>query len=246
MGGVRRVPERCESPKGLEQEGIAECESDPQRDDFEGLGDVATSLTMEMIVRRIREVEKLELIRFGKRRDGGVGDAVGAEEALPRLRREIKPMENLGEEEVLKVRSKWRSIVVAHAVEKTVAERNWELGSGDQGRVLGVRHTERPPDDPEHLREATDEGDVDIGRVTQDITEGKTRKAGLRGHREATALRRPGMIRHSTAFQEMLPSERQTGPEGIAAGRSGSSVNPQAGERDQFYGLVEREGGKVT
>ena len=141
MGGVRRVPERCESPKGLEQEGIAECESDPQRDDFEGLGDVATSLTMEVIVRRIREVEKLKLIRFGKRRDGGVGDAVGAEEALPRLRREIKPMENLGEEENLKVRSKWRSIVVAHAVEKTVAERNWELGSGDQGRVLGVRHT---------------------------------------------------------------------------------------------------------
>ena len=53
-------------------------------------------------------------------------------------------------------------------------------------------------------------------------------------------MRRPGMIRHSTAFQEMLPSERQTGPEGIAAGRSGSSVNPQTGERDQFYGLVER------
>ena len=98
MGGVRRVPERCESPKGLEQEGIAECESDPQRDDFEGLGDVATLLTMEVLVRCVREVEKLKLIRFGKRRDGGAGDTVGAKETLTRLGREIESLENLGEE----------------------------------------------------------------------------------------------------------------------------------------------------
>ena len=131
MGGVRRVPERCESPKGVEQEGIAECESDPQRDDFEGLRDVAALLTMEVLVRRVREVEKLKLIRFCKRRDGGVGDTVGAKETLTRLGREVESQEKLREEEVLKVRSKWSSIAVAHAVEETVAERDWELGSGD-------------------------------------------------------------------------------------------------------------------
>ena len=98
MSGGRRVPERGESPKGLEQEGIAECESDPQRDDFEGLCDVAALLTMEVLVRCVREVEKLKLIRFCKRMDGGVGDTVGAKETLTRLGREIEALENLREE----------------------------------------------------------------------------------------------------------------------------------------------------
>ena len=131
MSGGRRVPEIGKSPKGVTQKRITECESDPQRDDFEGLGDVAALLTMEVLVRCVREVEKLKLIRFCKRRDGGVGDTVGAKETLTRLGREVESQENLREEEVLKVRSKWSSIAVAHAVEETVAERDWELGSGD-------------------------------------------------------------------------------------------------------------------
>ena len=51
MSGGRRVPEIGKSPKGVTQKRITECESDPQRDDFEGLGDVAALLTMEVLVR---------------------------------------------------------------------------------------------------------------------------------------------------------------------------------------------------
>ena len=125
------------------------------------------------------------MIRLGKLRDGSVGDAVGADETLTRLGREIEPLESLGEEEILEVSSKRRAVTMAHTVEESVAERIRLLGSGDQYGDMGVGHTKRPLDDPEDLHEATDKGDMDIRRVAQDVVQGKT-KASLRGHREGT------------------------------------------------------------
>ena len=70
---------------------------------------------------------------------------------------------------------------MAHTSKELVAERVRLLGSGNQIREVVIRHTKRPLDDPEDLREATNKGDMDIWGVAQDIVQGEARQAGLRG-----------------------------------------------------------------
>ena len=130
----------------------------------------------------------------------GICDAVGGKEFGARRGGEIEPLEGLREEEVLKGNRKGGAITMAHTIKELGAERVRLLGSGDQKRELVIRHTKRPLDDPEDLREATNKGDMDIWGVAQDIVQGEARKAGLRRHREGTPRGQPGMMGYTTSF----------------------------------------------